>query len=77
MKDNQHNHTRMFPYLIQVQAVLYAVISATSYYQFCGSTPFKIALGVTVSNATHTPIRENAGGIDLAMYGEAHGVSIP
>jgi len=74
MKDNQHNHTRTFPYLIQVQAVLYAVISAT---QFRGSTPFEIALGITVSNATHTPIRENTIGIDLAMYGEAHGVSIP
>jgi len=32
---------------------------------------------VTVSNATCTSIRENTGGIDLAMYGEAHGVSIP
>ena len=32
---------------------------------------------VTVSNATRTPIRENTGGIDLATYREAHGVSIP
>jgi len=32
----------MFLYLIQVQAVLYAVISATSYYRFRGSTPFEI-----------------------------------
>ena len=32
---------------------------------------------VTVSNATRTPIRENTGGIDLASYGEARGVSIP
>jgi len=31
---------------------------------------------VTVSNATRAPIRENTGGIDLAMYGEACGVSI-
>jgi len=35
----------MFMYLIQVQAVLYAVISATSYYQFRGSTHFEIARG--------------------------------
>jgi len=35
----------MFLYLIQVQAVLYTVISATSYYWFRGSTPFKIAHG--------------------------------
>jgi len=32
---------------------------------------------VTVSNATRTPIHENTGGIDLAMYGEVRGVSIP
>ena len=32
---------------------------------------------VTVSNATRTPIHENTGGINLAMYGEAHRVSIP
>jgi len=32
---------------------------------------------VTVSNATHTPIHENTGGIDLATYGKARGVSIP
>jgi len=35
----------MFLYLIQVQAVLYTGISATSYYRFCGSTPFEIAHG--------------------------------
>jgi len=32
---------------------------------------------VTVSNATHTHIREDTGGINLATYGEARGVSIP
>ena len=42
-RHSQWNHTRMFLYLIQVQAVLYVVISATSYYRFCGSTPFEIA----------------------------------
>jgi len=30
-----------------------------------------------VSNATHTPISKNTGGIDLATYGEAPRVSIP
>ena len=59
---------------MQVQAVLYAVISATSYYQFRGSTPFEIARG---SYGTRTPICENTGGIDLATYEEARGVSIP
>ena len=28
--------------MIQVQVVLYTAISATSYYRFCGSTPFEI-----------------------------------
>ena len=32
---------------------------------------------VTVSNTTRTLVRENTGGIDLATYGEARGVSIP
>jgi len=45
MKNNQHNHTRTFLYQIQVQAVLYAVISATSCYQFRGSTPFETTRG--------------------------------
>jgi len=31
MKNDQHNQIRTFLYLIQVQAVLYAVISANSY----------------------------------------------
>jgi len=35
----------MFLYLIQVKAVLFAIISATFYYQFPGSTPFKIKRG--------------------------------
>ena len=44
-ENNQHNQIRMFVYLIQVQAVLYTVISATSYCQCSGSTPFEIAHG--------------------------------
>jgi len=36
----------MFLYLTQVKAILFAVISATSYYRFLGSTPFKIARGI-------------------------------
>ena len=32
-------------YLIQAQAVLYTIISATSRYWFYGSTPFGIARG--------------------------------
>ena len=46
MKNNQRNHTGMFMFLTQVKAVLFAIISATSYYWFLGSTPFEIALGV-------------------------------
>jgi len=46
-KNNQHSQIRMFLFLIQVQAVLYAVISATSYYQFRDSTPFKLAYGIS------------------------------
>ena len=41
-QNNQHNQIRMFLYLIQVQVILYAVISATSYYRFCASIPFEI-----------------------------------
>jgi len=32
MKINQQNHSGMFLYLTQVKAVLFAFISATSYY---------------------------------------------
>ena len=32
---------------------------------------------VMVSNTTRTPICKNTGGIDLVMYEEARGVSIP
>jgi len=37
-ENNQQNHIGTFLYLTQVKAV----ISATSYYQFLGSTPFEI-----------------------------------
>ena len=46
MKNNQRNHIGTSPYLTQVKAVLFTVISATSYYQFLGSTPFEITLGI-------------------------------
>jgi len=39
-------------YLTQVQAVLFTVISATSYYQFLGSTPLKSHMVFTVSKST-------------------------
>jgi len=41
----------MFLYLIQVKVFLFAVILATSYYQFLGSTPFEIAHGNLVTNS--------------------------
>jgi len=43
MKNNQRN---TFMYLTQVKAVHFAVISATSYYRFLGSTSFEIACGI-------------------------------
>jgi len=39
----QKNHIGTFLCLIQVQAVLFTITSATSYYQLLGSTPFEIA----------------------------------
>ena len=47
----------------------YFLLSVSWLHPFC--------VAVTVSNETRTPKRENTGGIDLATYGEAHGVSIP
>jgi len=41
-ENNQQNHIGTFLYLTQVKAVLFTVISATSYYQFLGSTPLEI-----------------------------------
>ena len=46
MKNNQQNHIGAFMCLTQVKAVLFTVISATSYYRFLDSTPFKIARGI-------------------------------
>jgi len=73
-KNNQHNRIRTFLYLIQVQAVPYAVISAISYYRFRGSTPFEIARGGygQYSNTTRT-----LQGSHTRTYEEARGVSIP
>ena len=61
---------------MQVQAVLYAVIPATSYYRFRGSTSFEIArgsYGQQRNSYSRDPIRENTGGIDLATYGGVRG----
>ena len=46
MENEQHNQIKTFLYLIQAQEIHYAVIPATSYYRFCGFTPFKIACGI-------------------------------
>jgi len=74
MKNNQHNQIRMFLYLIQVQAVLYAIISATSYYRCSGSTPFEIARGILWSATQfvlpYQKYRRNWSG----TYEEAHRV---
>ena len=53
-------HIKMFLYLIQVQGVLYTVISATSYYQCSGSTSFEIArvvYGQQCNPYSHTEIQ--------------------
>ena len=46
MKNNQRNHIGTFLYLTKVKVVLFTVISATSYYQFLGSTPLELARGI-------------------------------
>jgi len=48
-KQSTESYIGTFLYLIQVKAILFIVISATSYYQFLGSTPFKLVLGIIVS----------------------------
>ena len=70
MKRNQHNHIGTFPYLIQVKVVLFAIISATSYYQFLGSTPFEFACSSYGQQLTH--MKWNRSGSDK----EACGISI-
>jgi len=52
MKNNQRNHIETFTYLTQVKAVLFAVISATSYYRFLGSTVSKTHEVFRVSKST-------------------------
>jgi len=47
----KNNHIGTVLYLIHVKVVLFAIISAASYYQFLGSTPFNLHVVVTVSNS--------------------------
>jgi len=75
-ENNQHSHIRTFLYLIQVQAVLYAVIQLLPIISFRALPLSKLQMAVTVSNATRTYIHKNTGGICLATYEEAHRVSI-
>jgi len=79
-KNNQHVQIGTFLNMIQVQAVLYAVISATSYYRFHGSSPFEIACGISTrpcygQQLKYTKYRHmrSQSGNDK----EARGVSIP
>ena len=73
----------MFLYLTQVKVVLFAVISATSYYQFLGSTPFKITCGIYGQqiNYMHAKIQvhvESIGHVwQRVQNQEAQGVSNP
>jgi len=57
MKNNQRNHIGTFSYLIQVGTVLFAVISATSYYCFLGSTPIKITCGIYSQQINHAHVK--------------------
>jgi len=69
--------------LTQVKAVLFAVISASSHYQFLGSTPFKITRGIYGQqlNYVHMKIQAYAKSVWHAWQRvhneEVHGVSIP
>ena len=85
MKNNQQNHIGTFLYLTQIKAVLFAIISATSYYRFLDFTPFEIIMVFTVSNSTTcTRTRKyRCMWINLHVWQpasvhdeEAHGVSI-
>ena len=58
---------RFFTLLFQILPII----------SFVAPPPSKSHMVVMVSNATHTPKCENTGGIDLATYREARGVSIP
>ena len=66
---NEHNNIRMFLYLIQVKAVLFVVISATSYYRFLGYAHFVIAHGTIDRTSTAWHCTE-------AQH-KVHGVSTP
>jgi len=52
MKNNQWNHIGMFMHLTQVKAVLFAIISATSYYRFLAPPLSKSHVVFTVSKST-------------------------
>ena len=69
-------------YLTQVKAVLFAVISTTSYYRFLGSAPFKSHVVFMVSNLTtcaqkYRRTRNRSGRSGNVFITEACGVSIP
>jgi len=74
---NQRNHIGM---LTQVKVVLFAVISATSYYRFLSSTPFEIARGIYGHHA-HAKMQaytELIWHVRQCVHNEeARGVSIP
>ena len=83
LKNNQQNHIGTFLYLTQVKAVLFIIISATSYCQFLSSGPFKIASGIYSQqlNYTHVKIQTYTESIwhvwQRVHNEEAHRVSIP
>jgi len=57
-ENNQQNHIGTFPYLIQVKAVLFTIISGTSYYQFFWLHYFEIEHGGYSQQLTYTKIQE-------------------
>ena len=56
----------MFMYLTQIKAVLFAIISATSYYRFLGSTPLEITWYLQSANQLCAHEITGVPGIDLA-----------
>jgi len=60
MENNQQNHIGTFMYMTQVKVVLFAIISATSYYRFLGSTPFEFACDIYVQQINYVHVKLQA-----------------
>ena len=67
----------------EVKAVLFVIISATSYYRFLGSTPYEIACGIYSQPVNYMHMKILAYAESIWRVGqrvhnkELHGVSSP